>query len=153
MKKIWAMRKNEEGVSPVIATILMVAITVVLAAVLYVMVLGIGGGNTTITPTIGTSPSTTATQYVWTVVTTSAPIQKSDIFVQLKPNGTATFLISTVLLTTASGTHGFVYSAAGSGTTIGAGDVIALSKDYAQGTVINLVTPGGAGTIATLTVP
>ncbi len=37
MKKIW---KNEEGVSPVIAVILMVAITVVLAAVLYVMVSG-----------------------------------------------------------------------------------------------------------------
>lgn len=37
MKKIW---KTEEGVSPVIATILMVAITVVLAAVLYVMVIG-----------------------------------------------------------------------------------------------------------------
>ena len=38
-KKKW----TEEGVSPVIATILMVAITVVLAAVLYVMVMGIGG--------------------------------------------------------------------------------------------------------------
>ncbi|KYK27626.1 MAG: hypothetical protein AYK23_02220 [Candidatus Proteinoplasmatales archaeon SG8-5] len=37
MKKMW--RKND-GVSPVIATILMVAITVVLAAVLYVMVIG-----------------------------------------------------------------------------------------------------------------
>ena len=37
MKKLW---KNEEGVSPVIAVILMVAITVVLAAVLYVMVSG-----------------------------------------------------------------------------------------------------------------
>jgi len=35
MKKSW---KKDEGVSPVIATILMVAITVVLAAVLYVMV-------------------------------------------------------------------------------------------------------------------
>lgn len=40
MKKIWTERKDE-GVSPVIATILMVAITVVLAAVLYVMVMGI----------------------------------------------------------------------------------------------------------------
>jgi flagellin-like protein len=48
MKKIWAVRKDAEAVSPVIATILMVAITVVLAAVLYVMVLGFGGdtGNT-----------------------------------------------------------------------------------------------------------
>ena len=40
MKKIWKKR-SDEGVSPVIATILMVAITVVLAAVLYVMVMGI----------------------------------------------------------------------------------------------------------------
>lgn len=40
MKKNW---KNRKGVSPVIATILMVAITVVLAAVLYVMVMGFGG--------------------------------------------------------------------------------------------------------------
>jgi flagellin-like protein len=42
MKKMW---KNRSGVSPVIATILMVAITVVLAAVLYVMVMGFGGTN------------------------------------------------------------------------------------------------------------
>jgi flagellin-like protein len=40
MKKAW--KKNDEGVSPVIATILMVAITVVLAAVLYVMVINMG---------------------------------------------------------------------------------------------------------------
>ncbi len=39
MKKIWKIGKDREGVSPVIATILMVAITVVLAAVLYVMVM------------------------------------------------------------------------------------------------------------------
>ncbi len=47
MKKMW---KNRSGVSPVIATILMVAITVVLAAVLYVMVMGFGG-NPASTPT------------------------------------------------------------------------------------------------------
>src|SRR5207249_8605391 len=43
------IRKDETAVSPVIATILMVAITVVLAAVLYVMVSGLitpVGGNT-----------------------------------------------------------------------------------------------------------
>ena len=39
MKKSW---KKKSAVSPVIATILMVAITVVLAAVLYVMVMGFG---------------------------------------------------------------------------------------------------------------
>ena len=66
MKKTW-IRKDDKGVSPVIATILMVAITVVLAAVLYLMVsnftqtdaggdaptitlgsVGISGGNATI---------------------------------------------------------------------------------------------------------
>ncbi|TLZ54522.1 MAG: type IV pilin, partial [Methanobacteriota archaeon] len=35
------IQKDEAAVSPVIATILMVAITVVLAAVLYVMVSGL----------------------------------------------------------------------------------------------------------------
>ena len=43
MKKMWKIRKDKSAVSPVIATILMVAITVVLAAVLYVMVMGFGG--------------------------------------------------------------------------------------------------------------
>ncbi|HQD87739.1 MAG TPA: type IV pilin [Methanomassiliicoccaceae archaeon] len=46
-KRHWRDRK---GVSPVIATILMVAITVVLAAVLYVMVMSLGG-DTAVTPT------------------------------------------------------------------------------------------------------
>jgi len=49
MKKMW--KKNNKAVSPVIATILMVAITVVLAAVLYVMVMGFGGEGGGQTPT------------------------------------------------------------------------------------------------------
>ncbi|TLZ43274.1 MAG: type IV pilin, partial [Methanobacteriota archaeon] len=42
------IREDDDAVSPVIATILMVAITVVLAAVLYVMVSGLitGPGST-----------------------------------------------------------------------------------------------------------
>ncbi len=53
MKLKWKNQAKEEGVSPVIATILMVAITVVLAAVLYVMVIGMGGGAITPTPVGG----------------------------------------------------------------------------------------------------
>jgi len=49
MKKMWKL--NNKAVSPVIVTILMVAITVVLAAVLYVMVMGFGGGGADETPT------------------------------------------------------------------------------------------------------
>lgn len=44
-------RKNQRAVSAVIGTILMVAVTVVLAAVLYVMVSGIGPGSTSNPPT------------------------------------------------------------------------------------------------------
>ncbi|TLZ67780.1 MAG: type IV pilin, partial [Methanobacteriota archaeon] len=47
------IQKDEAAVSPVIATILMVAITVVLAAVLYVMVSGL------ITPVGGNKPLVT----------------------------------------------------------------------------------------------
>jgi flagellin-like protein len=50
MRKMWNIKKKD-GVSPVIATILMVAITVVLAAVLYVMVMGFGGSSPGATPT------------------------------------------------------------------------------------------------------
>ncbi|MGE4275347.1 MAG: type IV pilin [Candidatus Methanomethylophilaceae archaeon] len=52
MKKLWNARKDSEGVSPVIATILMVAITVVLAAILMVMVMGMTGGETAPSATI-----------------------------------------------------------------------------------------------------
>lgn len=54
MKKMWKL--NNKAVSPVIATILMVAITVVLAAVLYVMVMGFGG-ETNQAPTASLNPS------------------------------------------------------------------------------------------------
>ncbi len=39
------LRKYDKGVSPIIATILMVAVTIVLAGVLYVMIIGMGGGS------------------------------------------------------------------------------------------------------------
>src|SRR5439155_904177 len=48
MKNVRLIRKDESAVSPVIATILMVAITVVLAAVLYVMV-SVSGATYTVT--------------------------------------------------------------------------------------------------------
>ena len=62
MKKIWKMKKSKEAVSPVIATILMVAITVVLAAVLYVMVMGFGS-NPDNNPTMSLSKGTTQTAH------------------------------------------------------------------------------------------
>lgn len=43
MRTSW--RRNDNAVSPVIGTILMVAVTVVLAAALYVMIMGMGPNN------------------------------------------------------------------------------------------------------------
>ncbi|MFH0816451.1 MAG: archaellin/type IV pilin N-terminal domain-containing protein [Methanobacteriota archaeon] len=74
MKRIW---RNKEGVSPVIATILMVAITVVLAAVLYVMVSGYmtGGGGTPLSGslTYRTSDSTPNSGVAKAEVSVTAP--------------------------------------------------------------------------------
>ncbi len=69
MKRVW---KNKDAVSPVIATILMVAITVVLAAVLYVMVIGMGGDTGIETPLgLNQQPGRTSTNV--TVLISSAP--------------------------------------------------------------------------------
>lgn len=67
MKKLWSLRKNDHAVSPVIATILMVAITVVLAAVLYVMVLGFSGGTGTAI-VISMDEGSTTTNYTFAVL-------------------------------------------------------------------------------------
>ena len=66
------IRKDETAVSPVIATILMVAITVVLAAVLYVMVSGLitpVGGNK---PLVTFSPVSKVNGVTWTFSVASA---------------------------------------------------------------------------------
>ena len=161
MKKIWAMKKKDDAVSPVIATILMVAITVVLAAVLYVMVLGLGSTGS-ITPAITFNKTTTTDSYVWTVVKVSgdAKVQTTDVYVQLKGNGTSTFIIQTLALGAADGTtgpvgqggHGFTYSKATTLTTISVGDTFTLSKNYGAGTTCRLVTNGATGEYATLTI-
>ncbi len=52
MKANQAFKQNEEGVSPVVGVILMVAITVVLAAVVFVLVNGLGGAGSQ-APTLG----------------------------------------------------------------------------------------------------
>lgn len=86
MKKIW--NKKDEAVSPVIATILMVAITVVLAAVLYVMVIGFGGGSTS-TPagSWNAVQATTTTTAKLTFGTSTKTIAPMDVKFILKQGG------------------------------------------------------------------
>src|SRR2546428_4777715 len=88
MKSI--IRKDEAAVSPVIATILMVAITVVLAAVLYVMVSGLltptGQGPRVMGVNIGTSGDGTN----WTLLITTTPSGLTTSAVKLTRSTTHT---------------------------------------------------------------
>ena len=88
MKKMW--KKNTKAVSPVIATILMVAITVVLAAVLYVMVMGFGGSNTTQAPAVTLSKTTTG----GTAIVISIDKQVANTSIGISVNGTIHALIA-----------------------------------------------------------
>ncbi len=110
LKKTWEIRRKKEGVSPVIATILMVAITVVLAAVLYVMVMGFGGGNQS-TPTASvTNVRNVAGNYTCTVQSISANTVKfADTLIVVTPSAGANY------------NHQIVPGVVGS-TTVGAGD-------------------------------
>ena len=103
MKKIWAIRKDSEAVSPVIATILMVAITVVLAAVLYVMVLGFGG--TSSTPGINVlRKSSIASGFKIEFTAPTSEVAWTDVTIQLS-DGTNTVTwdtMTTELLTSAA---------------------------------------------------
>ncbi|MEK6986927.1 MAG: type IV pilin N-terminal domain-containing protein [Candidatus Thermoplasmatota archaeon] len=84
------IRKDEEAVSPVIATILMVAITVVLAAVLYVMVSGLIGGPSTSKPTVAFTtgvPVTNGEQL--SIASASQAVGPANYKINLQVNSTA----------------------------------------------------------------
>ena len=119
MKKTWAIRKDAEGVSPVIATILMVAITVVLAAVLYVMVLGFGTGGTS-TPSVQLTSRTAVTSpdgYKWTLTTPTAEVSWTDVTIILQ-QGTSSDSWTTISQTDLTGT-GVMTDALGAGANLG----------------------------------
>ena len=87
MKRIWI---EDQGVSPVIATILMVAITVVLAAVLYVMVIGLVDGPPDTPPIVAWSSvdAESSTEGVLEFGTFSYEVRPIDIKLIVKANGT-----------------------------------------------------------------
>ncbi len=83
MKKTWRIRKDSEAVSPVVGTILLVAITVLLAAVLYVMALGIWGTSSP-TPVATYSKNTIANGQKITIVSiTKTDVPWDDVKIQV----------------------------------------------------------------------
>lgn len=81
--------KNRSAVSPVIATILMVAITVVLAAVLYVMVMGFGGTSSSApTGSVASAEKLSTEDLKFTLGAFSKETQFTDCKVTFGINGT-----------------------------------------------------------------
>lgn len=114
MKKVWKIRKDQEAVSPVIATILMVAITVVLAAVLYVMVAGLIGGGGTSRPAVTLDSARSTGTNSWKVAIADASQTVSlgsyKAMLQRTTSGTTTTLVSaTTVVNGAIGSSGSVF--------------------------------------------
>jgi archaeal type IV pilus assembly protein PilA len=126
MKKIWKMKKD--AVSPVIATILMVAITVVLAAVLYVMVMGFGG-NTPQTPTgafVG-SPQSVTNGYKLQFGVISPETKFVDCKVVVTVNGTASTAVAISPPTDTVGTYTMTWTDLGGDGAISNGDYVTMT--------------------------
>ncbi len=144
MKSI--IRKDEAAVSPVIATILMVAITVVLAAVLYVMVSGLltptGGGPRA----IGVLPGRSQDGTNWTLTFTSVPSG-------LTTTGTKLTIITGGGATALTGTAFSVLTSANYGATGCTPSATCQRAAYIQSVVGSAVGVGDRVLISTATYP
>ena len=116
MRKMERFGRKKKGVSPVIATILMVAITVVLAGVLYVMVLGFthGGPGTTIaigfgSPYAATGSSSSLTEVV-PVTGASNTIYLSSIGFKVTSSSGAVVSVSSFTYTPSTGSYTYSFS-------------------------------------------
>ncbi len=127
------VRKDEAAVSPVIATILMVAITVVLAAVLYVMVSGLlvgpGGGP----QTIGVNRQDTSTNWVLQISNVPAPhaLTTTTFLMRWTTNSSIVNPPGQASLNTLKTTSGgvlYIPVSGGTQTALKANDVITISK-------------------------
>lgn len=143
----WAIRRDRAAVSPVIATILMVAITVVLAAVLYVMVSGLVSGPGSTPQAIGVTVKKTPDGTNWELTLTDVPAGMAPSSVYLivfKTDGTVN-LTKTALSSLSVSSHGAQFVKIDtSATTIQPGDKILMKTSwYAAGTTFQLVDSDG----------
>jgi len=123
-----------------IAIASIIVITVIVLAIVVVYPKPFGWIDEPSMIVIGTSKGSTATNWTWTImaITAGMQISRSDINIQLK--NASGFVINMEPLSAASGTHGFNYLNYTSGDYLSPLDVFSLSKDYAVGSKINLIT-------------
>jgi archaeal type IV pilus assembly protein PilA len=105
MGKMKANRKfreaDERAVSAVIGVILMVAITVAIAATVYVYVSGMIGGGSKRTPNIACVPNNT--DNVLQVTSSDPDVAWADVNITIIPNGTGTPIYRTLTGTVTAG--------------------------------------------------
>jgi flagellin-like protein len=135
MKNVRLVRKDESAVSPVIATILMVAITVVLAAVLYVMVSGLLTGPGAQRPEVTfSSPTVITNGYSFSVAGASQQVAPASYKVNYQVNsttGTAVLLqqsMTVVIPAPVSATFTIAWISPGGGGTLSGGDRFQITR-------------------------
>ena len=139
--------KKEKGVSPVIATILMVAITVVLASAVYIMVSGYMGGAPSKPVALSFNIQPTTSSDVFTVISGNITITGSTPLIITITNSSGTTTIT--LSGPSSSSSSWVVSSSGIKVTTMSG-----TKYYYVGALWNSVTGSylAAGGSITLTV-
>ena len=129
--------KKEKGVSPVIATILMVAITVVLASAVYLMVSGYIGSAPSKPVAMSFSVTSTSTGSIFEVVSGNISVTASTplIITVTNSSGTWTYSLTTLngitkaKFTTTASTNVYITVTTVTGYTyLAGGDTITLSS-------------------------
>ena len=146
--------KNRSAVSPVIATILMVAITVVLAAVLYVMVMGFGSGPGS-APTVSLTKSSTDVAHQEKILVSSItePVAYANMKVSIVVNAATaeTAQIAVGALATITGATVTFVDIAGD-SKVGSGDYFLVTADVAEDEItLNLLYGSDQTSIGTST--
>jgi flagellin-like protein len=129
------IRKDEQAVSPVIATILMVAITVVLAAVLYVMVSGLLVGPGSGPRSMGISITRSADGTNWTLVIATVPtgITTSGTLLTILNSGGAIALVAEAFNSLSYATDGAVFVGDGDSTVEASERLLISTATYPTG--------------------
>ncbi len=155
MKKVF---RKEEGVSPVIATILMVAITVVLAATVYIMVSGMGGTGEpqlAVTLTYSATQSNVPKHIVVFTISMQTPSSVDAAKVTITVGGTPATGNGTASIpsTGNSATPYWGYLDLNGDGKLSSGDVVwVVGNAVTSGALVSLAISGYSGT-ATVTIP
>ncbi|HEV2166903.1 MAG TPA: archaellin/type IV pilin N-terminal domain-containing protein [Thermoplasmata archaeon] len=146
-------KKAKRGVSPIIATILLVAITVVLAAVLYVLISGLtrGPGNTPLGSAMAVSGATASSKSTWfnetiSIQSASSGVTANSLKMELQASGgtIATFPTAVTLIDVSGCTVGY-WTASGAAPTQTAPGAPAAAFGHACGASPGLTSQISSG--------